>query len=199
MQRMFALMSSDFDGGFSLFTNKSDGSDESSVVSVRTFTMKRLTSESMNMQIAKNNEGSLRGKSKRRKESGVSDDISKSSNSANGASVKNEEIEEAEELHDLSNIAIPDYEPSRVSNRKHAYIKSYAANTSQGISRNYNEDRVAIIMNMKKPEKKVIKDWPKCSFFGIFDGHGGTTCADYLRDNLYLFVINNDNFPSDPK
>ncbi len=30
--------------------------------------------------------------------------------------------------------------------------------------------------------------WPKCSFFGLYDGHGGVGCADFLRDNLHKFV-----------
>jgi len=52
--------------------------------------------------------------------------------------------------------------------------------------RNYNEDRVAIILNIMKPKAKVYdNEWPKCSFFGIYDGHGGHTCADFLRDYLH--------------
>jgi len=41
--------------------------------------------------------------------------------------------------------------------------------------RNYNEDRVAIILNIMRPKSKEgkIDVWPKCSFFGIYDGHGG--------------------------
>jgi len=26
------------------------------------------------------------------------------------------------------------------------------------------------------------------AYFGVFDGHGGMHCADYLRDNLHNFV-----------
>ena len=52
--------------------------------------------------------------------------------------------------------------------------------------RNYNEDRVAIILNIMKPKLKVYDGyWPKCSFFGIYDGHGGHICADFLRDYLH--------------
>lgn len=43
------------------------------------------------------------------------------------------------------------------------------------------------------PEK-----WPRCSFFGIYDGHGGSLCADFLRDNLHTFVINEICFPENP-
>jgi len=29
---------------------------------------------------------------------------------------------------------------------------------------------------MTKPEGKDSKTWPKCSFFAIYDGHGGSNC-----------------------
>jgi serine/threonine protein phosphatase PrpC len=55
--------------------------------------------------------------------------------------------------------------------------------------RNYNEDRVAIILNIMKPKAKVYEgQWPKCSFFGVYDGHGGNVCADFLRDYLHQLV-----------
>ena len=43
-----------------------------------------------------------------------------------------------------------------------------------------------------KPKKDfdVNKKWPKSSFFGVYDGHGGNGCSNYLRDNLHNFVIN---------
>ena len=55
--------------------------------------------------------------------------------------------------------------------------------------RNYNEDRVSIILNIMKPQNRKDEKWPKCSFFGVYDGHGGVKCADFLRDNLHLFLI----------
>lgn len=51
--------------------------------------------------------------------------------------------------------------------------------------RSYNEDRVSIILNIMKPASRASEAWPKCSFFGVYDGHGGVNCADYLRDNLH--------------
>jgi serine/threonine protein phosphatase PrpC len=42
-----------------------------------------------------------------------------------------------------------------------------------------------------KPKTKVFDGvWPKCSFFGVYDGHGGNVCADFLRDYLHQLVIN---------
>ena len=48
------------------------------------------------------------------------------------------------------------------------------------------------ISNQSQPESTT---WPSCSFFGIYDGHGGNKCADYLRDNLHQFIIKDANFP----
>ena len=85
---------------------------------------------------------------------------------------------------------LPSFETTKCSNRKNGVVKAYGANTHQGLVRNYNEDRVAIILNIMKPPNIDIKEeWPVCSFFGIYDGHGGTSCADFLRDNLHQFVI----------
>lgn len=52
---------------------------------------------------------------------------------------------------------------------------------------------------MQPQSKKEVKNWPKCSFFGVFDGHGGNTCADFLRDNLHQFIIKDATFPANPR
>jgi len=65
--------------------------------------------------------------------------------------------------------------------------------------RSYNEDRVSIILNIVKPEHRQHEQWPKCSFFGVYDGHGGHLCAEFLRDNLHHFVVREDSFPWDPE
>lgn len=72
------------------------------------------------------------------------------------------------------------------NNENQEIIVGQAANTDEGIVRNYNEDRVTIILNIVKPSSRDPKEvWPKCSQFGVYDGHGGSLCADYLRDNLH--------------
>ena len=89
----------------------------------------------------------------------------------------------------IKKISIPNHEPTKCSVKRNGIVKAYAANTNQGIVRNYNEDRVSIILNIMKPAFRVNETWPKCSFFGIYDGHGGVMCADFLRDNLHQFVF----------
>lgn len=84
---------------------------------------------------------------------------------------------------------LPNMEPSKASSKKNGIVKAYSANTHQGLVRNYNEDRVAIILNIMKPPNKKDVVWPLCSYFAIYDGHGGTKCAEFLRDNLHHYVI----------
>lgn len=83
--------------------------------------------------------------------------------------------------------------------KSNGLIKSYAANTCTGIVRTYNEDRISISYRVSKPKSKQYDSWPSCSWFGLFDGHGGSACADFLRDNLIHFVINQDSFPANPR
>ena len=46
-----------------------------------------------------------------------------------------------------------------------------------------------------KNKEKV--NWPKASYFSVFDGHGGNKCAEFLRDNLLKLICDNDYFPND--
>jgi hypothetical protein len=88
----------------------------------------------------------------------------------------------------ILNLNFDKYESTRYSTKSLNLIKSFAANTHQGVVRKYNEDRVSIILNIVKPSTFKGGHWPVCSFFGVFDGHGGNKCADYLKDNLHNFV-----------
>jgi len=96
-------------------------------------------------------------------------------------------------------IVIPNHDPAKCSSKRNGIVRAYSANTNQGLVRNYNEDRVAIILNILKPASRKDENWPKCSFFGVYDGHGGSVCADYLRDNLHQFVIREPTFPWNPR
>lgn len=97
---------------------------------------------------------------------------------------------------DTLNIPVNNFEQSKFSSKSMGIIRAYGANTHPGIVRNYNEDRVSIIINMNKPQNYKALHWPKVSFFGIYDGHGGYTCAEYLRDNLHKFIVQDQNFPN---
>lgn len=94
---------------------------------------------------------------------------------------------------------VPNHEATKCSLRRNGIVRAYAANTNQGLVRGYNEDRVSIILNIVKPEHRAHESWPKCSFFGVYDGHGGHLCAEFLRDNLHHFVVREDSFPWHPE
>ena len=102
---------------------------------------------------------------------------------------------------DILDESFENFPNSKVSSRNFGIIKAYGVNTSQGIVRDYNEDRVSIVINMVKPPNCNISDldWPKISYFAIFDGHAGNKCADYLKDNLIKQISNNIFFPKDMK
>ena len=98
-----------------------------------------------------------------------------------------------------SRITNTTVDKSKWSTRRNGIVKAYSANTNKGLIRNYNEDRVSIILNILKPNTRKGEEWPKCSFFGVFDGHGGAQWADFLRDNLHQFVIKEPSFPGNPE
>ena len=79
--------------------------------------------------------------------------------------------------------------PGKISSKSFGLITSYAANTNQGIVRDYNEDRVSVVINMNKPKfYNNSNPWPKVSYFGVFDGHAGNKCAEFMRDNLLIYL-----------
>ena len=54
---------------------------------------------------------------------------------------------------------------------------------------------------MTRPSGKKLpqgQEWPKCSYFAIYDGHGGSACADFLKESLHTIIINQECFPSNP-
>ena len=77
---------------------------------------------------------------------------------------------------------------------------AYGANTHNGLIRNYNEDRISIVLDLKKPGiQPTSAKQPsfKIQFFAIFDGHGGQGCAEFLRDNLHNLIASQPEFPTD--
>jgi serine/threonine protein phosphatase PrpC len=86
-------------------------------------------------------------------------------------------------------LVIPRVQPVKFVEKGNGIIKGYAVNTFHGMVKDYNEDRVSIIMNITKPNYKGR--WPKCSYFGVFDGHGGDGCSNFLKDNMHKYVLAN--------
>ena len=82
----------------------------------------------------------------------------------------------------------PSYFPAKTSQKSFGYICSYAANSMTGQMAKSNEDRISIIQNVIKPPSRKKEEWPKVSFFAIYDGHEGIKCSDFLKENLHHYV-----------
>ena len=91
------------------------------------------------------------------------------------------------------------YDKAQFSNKQIGILKSYAFNTFHGLFKETNEDKIIVVNQIKKPASSKMKTWPKISYFGIFDGHGGEGCSDFLNDNFLNYLLENKNFPIDIK
>ena len=103
-------------------------------------------------------------------------------------SMINDQILGKNQIKNAGNYFKANLDKVRISKKAFGCLEGYAAITTEGLVRGYNEDRVSIILNIPQPSNFKGEKWPKCSFFGIYDGHGGSACADFLRDNLHKFV-----------
>ena len=102
-------------------------------------------------------------------------------------------------LSNILNEQYPMYQDAKHSDNSFDIISGYGVNTYKGIMRNYNEDRVSIIVNAKKSNNYSENyKWPKISFFAIYDGHAGNKCSEYLKNNLHNFIFNSNDFPNNP-
>jgi len=88
--------------------------------------------------------------------------------------------------------------PTKVSKTSYGVIKAYAAHTNKGKFKSLNEDRVTISLNVRKPDSFEGK-WPKVSFFGVYDGHAGPTCSEFLKEKLHHYIFQNPSFIECPQ
>jgi len=91
------------------------------------------------------------------------------------------------------------YEKAMLSNKQIGSLKSFSYNTFHGLYKKINEDKIIVVSQIKKPASSKLKTWPKISYFGIFDGHGGEGCSEFLKNNFLNYLIENKNFPFDIK
>ena len=91
------------------------------------------------------------------------------------------------------------YKIGEMSQKPFGIVKSFAFNTYNGLIKDYNEDKISVCSNIKKPFNSKSRIWPKMSYFAIFDGHGGDKCSIFLKDNLLNYIMEDKNFPIDIK
>lgn len=129
------------------------------------------------------------------------------SNVNNGSSVQNSISDKQKETTNLSlsrlcNLQFGNYPQVELSPNAFFKISGYGANSYNGISRKYNEDRIKIILEHKlnkevKNSKGKITN-PNISYFAIYDGHGGNKCSIFLQENLHEYIFNSNDFPLYP-
>ena len=97
------------------------------------------------------------------------------------------------------NIPYSKYEKAEYSHQPFYNISGYAYNSYNGKVGKYNEDRIKTIVNYQKPlvvnGKKIS---PRISYFGVFDGHGGEGCSNFLTEKLDTLLFNSKFFPGYP-
>ena len=91
------------------------------------------------------------------------------------------------------------YPPVELGSNSSNKISGYGANSYNGIKKNYNEDKIKVILDYQLEktvhDKKGNVMHPKISYFGIYDGHGGNKCSNFLQEKLHQFLFNSQYFP----
>ena len=99
----------------------------------------------------------------------------------------------------LANLEYGLYPPVELSTNSFCKISGYGANSYNGIVRNYNEDKLKVILDYKLQKTVHAANgniiYPNISFFGMYDGHGGNKCSNFLQEKFDSFLFNSEYFP----
>jgi hypothetical protein len=101
----------------------------------------------------------------------------------------------------LANLPYKYYPTAEFSSKACANISGYGMNSYNGKVKKYNEDRIKAITEYHPNKTIIIKGAevkPTVSYFGVFDGHGGKKCSDFLKEHLDSYLFNSSYFPRDP-
>lgn len=79
----------------------------------------------------------------------------------------------------------------QINNTQDLIIVS-VAETDKGLIRDYNEDKICIVNDLSNPGCPVY-------FYGLYDGHGGSRCAEFLKQNLHEYILKDSELHKDPK
>ena len=101
-------------------------------------------------------------------------------------------------LNELLNDYYPLYQPAKHSQKSFENICGYGVNTYKGIIRQYNEDRVTILINANIKNNDNVNNAYKINYFSIYDGHAGNKCCDYVKTYLHQYIFDSDFFPENP-
>ena len=94
----------------------------------------------------------------------------------------------------LARIPYNEYPEVKFSDKPFFNIAGYGLNSYNGKVKKFNEDRIKAIADYK-----IKKNSPcniNISYFGIFDGHSGNKCSDFLKEHLDEYLFNSPYFPT---
>jgi hypothetical protein len=97
----------------------------------------------------------------------------------------------------LANIPYDEYPTAEYSKEAFCNISAYGYNSYNGKVKKYNEDRIKIIVDYQLSNNNA-QPKSNISYFGIFDGHSGNKCSDFLKANLHTYLFNSPYFPHNP-
>jgi protein phosphatase 2C family protein 2/3 len=84
---------------------------------------------------------------------------------------------------------LPPFTKARSVVKDFGIIKGFVVNTHKGCVRAGNEDRVSILLNAQHKFRKSERKMNNCAMFSVFDGHGGTDCCNFLKENLHNKIL----------
>ncbi|OMJ68819.1 hypothetical protein SteCoe_33613 [Stentor coeruleus] len=83
----------------------------------------------------------------------------------------------------------------KVSISRCGIVYGYVADSHSGLAHYRKLDSMSIITNLPCPKTISESIWPKSSFFAIYDGHGGKACANFLKEQLHNYILEDQDFP----
>ena len=98
----------------------------------------------------------------------------------------------------LSNLPYKAYPEAKCSISALGMIAGFGVNSYNGKVKNFNEDRIRVIASHICQSRKNPSIQHNVGYFGIFDGHGGNKCSEFLKRNFFEYLINSQFFPDEP-
>ena len=84
-----------------------------------------------------------------------------------------------------------------ISRTRLGHLKFYALSTTPDPTSHRN--KLTVILTVPKPPTFQLEKWPPCSFFGLYTGHSGNSCATFLQKHLHKCIFTDPCFPTSPK
>ena len=97
----------------------------------------------------------------------------------------------------IREMGLPPFTKARTVLKKFGIIEAFIVNTNKGCVRTSNEDRVSILLNAQHKFRKATRKMNNCALFSVFDGHGGTDCCNFLKENLHNKILADLDIHSD--